>query len=191
MDYNSSPSSLDWILPLFTTLAVVGVTAIPLLQSDNVSRQILSPQKLETKRLATYKYRWEKFTTKAILKTLEGMGGDDNLELLVNDEELSDFLTRCCLKTSKPKILCIGIDEQIATRELCIWICLDQVVYQASLFKFGLLLADAMEHTMTTTALCFIADASGGLGTRLVTTVLDECQSLGVVRQESVESLRT
>ncbi|KAI2509739.1 hypothetical protein MHU86_4721 [Fragilaria crotonensis] len=94
MDYNSSPmssSSLDWILPLFTTVAIVGVTAIPLLQSDNVSRQILSPKRLATKRLATYKYRWEKFTTKAILKTLEGMGGDDNLELLVNDDEVSGF----------------------------------------------------------------------------------------------------
>ncbi|KAI2509740.1 hypothetical protein MHU86_4722 [Fragilaria crotonensis] len=33
---------------------------------------------------------------------------------------------------------------------------------------------------MTTTALCFIADASGGLGTRLVTNILEECKNLHV-----------
>jgi hypothetical protein len=194
MDRDASSSSLllfatgaDWVLPLLTTGAMVCVAAIPVLQSDSVSRQLLSPPKLQAKRKATYRYRWEKFTTKELLKTLQTMGGDDNLVLLVQEEELREFIVDRCMKgQGNPKILCVGVDEQLPTREVCVWIWMqdDGIMYQASMKKFGLLLADIMEDTMSTTALCFVADASGGLGTKLVTNVLTECvASLDVVSQ--------
>jgi hypothetical protein len=185
MDMDASSTAADWVLPLLTTGAMFCVAAIPLLQSDPVSRQLLSPQKLQAKRKTTYRYRWEKFTTKELLKTLQNMGGDENLVLLVQDEELREFILDRCMK-GKPKILCVGVDEQLPTREVCVWIWMqdDGILYQASMKKFGLLLADVMENTMSTTALCFVADASGGLGTRLITNVLNECaQNADVVSQ--------
>lgn len=185
MDSDAYATGADWVLPLLTTGAMVCVAAIPVLQSDSVSRQLLSPPKLQAKRKATYRYRWEKFTTKELLKTLQTMGGDENLVLLVQEDELRDFIVDRCMR-GNPKILCVGVDEQLPTREVCVWIWMqdDGIMYQASMKKFGLLLADIMENTMSTTALCFVADASGGLGTKLITNILHECvSSLDVVSQ--------
>lgn len=111
------------------------------------------------------------------------MGGDENLELLIHEGEINEFIDRCLGAKDKedstgPKILCLGVDEQLANHDVCLWIALDWRLYQMPLKKFGLLLAQRMEDTMTTTALCFVADASGGLGTELVTDVLQETSDL-------------
>lgn len=182
---SSLSSDSEWVQFALTAAAALTVVALPLLQSDAVSRKLLSPTKLQSKRLHSYKYHWEKQTTKSLLKTQDDMGGDDNLVLLVQQGELMEFVDQCLLPESTPKILSIGVDEQLQTtsREVCIWIVLDQLVYQASLKKLGLLLADKFENVVTTTTLLFLTDASGGLGTQLVTDVLHHCQDdLKVVR---------
>jgi hypothetical protein len=176
-------ASTEWILPVLTTVAVMGLTALPLLQSDAVSRHVLEAKNLQAKRVQTYQYIWDKELRKHVLWTVREMGGDENLELLVHEGEIHDFIEKC-LETSAsedstgPKLLCIGVDEELATREVCLWIALDWRLYQVSLKKFGLLLADRMENIMTTTALCFVADASGGVGTDLITDVLQETNDL-------------
>ena len=54
------------------------------------------------------------------------------------------------------------------------------MIYQLPLIKFGLLLKDAFENQVTTTTMCFVADASSGLGNEVLTTVLQESKA-GVV----------
>jgi hypothetical protein len=53
--------------------------------------------------------------------------------------------------------------------------------YELPLAKFGLTLADILEDTLTSTALCFVADASSGLGSEMVADILDASKA-GVVR---------
>ena len=48
---------------------------------------------------------------------------------------------------------------------------------QTPLVKFGMKLADAFDKQLTSTALCFVADASSGLGTRVLGQVLEQCQA--------------
>jgi hypothetical protein len=170
-------TSDHWLLPLLTGLAVIGITAIPLIQTDVVSRQILSAKNLQNKRLASYKYRWEKHATKALLQALQGC--EDYLEILVHEEQLVEFIEKCLQGT--PQVIAIGIDEHLASREVCIWIQMGKLVYQVALKRFSSILADKMESRITTTAFCFITDASGGLGTQIVTTVLST-SDLNVVR---------
>jgi hypothetical protein len=176
-------ASTEWILPVLTTAAVIGLTALPLLQSDAVSRVVLEAKNLQAKRQQTYQYVWDKELRKHVLWTVREMGGDENLELLVHDGEINDFIDKCLEKSASedstgPKLLCIGVDDDLATREVCLWIALDWGLYQVSLKKFGVLLADRMENIMTTTALCFVADASGGVGTDLISDVLQETKDL-------------
>ncbi len=52
------------------------------------------------------------------------------------------------------------------------------------LVQFGLKLADAFENQLTSTTLCFIADASSGLGSEMLGQVIAGCGA-GVVSQKS------
>jgi len=55
---------------------------------------------------------------------------------------------------------------------------------QTPLVKFGMKLADAFEYQLTSNALCFVADASSGLGSHIIGTVAEKCQA-GMVRSVS------
>lgn len=54
----------------------------------------------------------------------------------------------------------------------------DSGVISAPLTKLGLELATAFEQKLTSTALCFIADASSGLGTKILGEVVSNCSGL-------------
>ena len=52
---------------------------------------------------------------------------------------------------------------------------------RAPLSRFGEALAIAFEQKLTSTALCFVADASGGYGTKVLSSVFNGCGT-GMVR---------
>ena len=80
-----------------------------------------------------------------------------------------------------PRIL--GLSREEESREILVELYHTKSgMFQLPLLRFGLILADIMEEDLTTTALCFVADASSGLGSHLVADMLDASKA-GVVRQ--------
>jgi len=51
----------------------------------------------------------------------------------------------------------------------------DSIIMSVPLLKFGLELATVFEEKLTSTALCFIADASSGLGTKMLGEIVSSC----------------
>lgn len=168
-------------------LATVVAVSIPLLQSDFASRFLLSPERLQAKRQASYRYKWDWTLVKAII-TNRG-GRDQGLdrkqtELKMNHDEIRVFIEQ----HEELDIISIELDEEDprATREYFIFVReIDKGhIYQLSLLAFGLQLAKYMEDKMSTTALCFITDASSGWGPHVLSTVLQESKAgVAVIRQ--------
>jgi hypothetical protein len=185
----SPSSSNDWIVPTIATSAsvILALTAGPsLIESDFVARCLLSANQLQARRLAKYRSRfWQSHVSFKI------SNHDSDVQLLVKDEDLKRFVQDCLQKgaddSSKSlEILAVGNDEkQPNSNELYVWILLHGNHYQAPLKKFGMLMADVMENTMSTKALCIVADASGGLGNQLISDILNQCTDLNVVRSLS------
>jgi hypothetical protein len=171
---NGTIPSTDCSLLLLTAFAITCLAVLPILQLDCVSRRLLAPAKLQEKRTATYRYRWEKFTTKALLKSLLTMGGDSYLEILVKEQEVEGFLQRCFEESAYPLILGVGIDEHLLSRDECIWIYLDTIVYQMTFSSFRLGIQHLLTQHPITSDVCIIADAAGGLGVQLLTEVLKD-----------------
>jgi hypothetical protein len=87
----------------------------------------------------------------------------------VRDSSLSPF----------PRIL--GVSQEEESRDLVLEVYHPlSGVYTLPFLTFGVALADALEATITTTALCFVADASSGLGTRMLANLM-EASKAGVV----------
>jgi hypothetical protein len=82
-----------------------------------------------------------------------------------------------------PRIL--GVSREEESRDLLLEVYHSHSgVYTLPLLTFGVALADALEATITTTALCFVADASSGLGSRMLANLFEASNS-GVVSFES------
>ena len=77
-------------------------------------------------------------------------------------------------QSSDARVLGVGLDERDsrAVPEHYVYISFQSLLYQLPLRSFGFKLADKMEHQLTATALCFVADASSGLGLNLVGDLL-------------------
>jgi len=156
-----------------TVFTMMGV-GIALLQSDMVGRKILSVPHLIKKRQAEYRYKWSKQLEKQMYIAMDILGGEMALSLLTSDEEMDDFLTQCIEQSSDARVLGVGLDERDsrAVPEHYVYISFQSLLYQLPLRSFGFKLADKMEHQLTATALCFVADASSGLGLNLVGDLL-------------------
>lgn len=86
--------------------------------------------------------------------------------------------------TPFPQIL--GFSREEESREILVELCHPKSgSYELPLIKFGMVLADILEATLTSTTLCFVADASAGLGSQLVADLLDASKA-GVVRFPSI-----
>lgn len=84
-----------------------------------------------------------------------------------------------------PRIL--GLSREEDSRDILIELYHGQSgMYQLPLLQFGLILADILEDTLTTTALCFVADASSGLGSQMVADMLDASKAgVAIIREPS------
>jgi len=84
-----------------------------------------------------------------------------------------------------PRIL--GISREEDSRDLLVELYHFQSgIYQLPLVNFGMVLADILEETLTTTALCFLADASSSLGSRMVADMLEASKAgVAILREPS------
>jgi hypothetical protein len=157
-----------------TAFTMMGV-GISLLQSDMVGRKILSTEQLQKKRQAEYRYRWSKQLEKQLFIAMDILGGELYLSLLTTDDEMDDFVAQCVTdEDSNARVLGVALDEKDprAVPEYQVYVSFQNIVYQLPLKAFGLKLAEKMEDQLTATALCFVADASSGLGLNLIGDLL-------------------
>ena len=217
--------------------AATAVVGLVIAQTDRFSRKVLTPPRLQAKRLLEYAYRWEQAVDKALLRCqiylaggvnsheeqmmqTESRGGssssssrakrqevllstatiwdEDGIRELIQEwmqqektqeresrknpvkKPSSALLLPNCAISPFPRIL--GFSRERESRDILIELYHEKSgMYQLPLLPFGLVLASMMEEKMTTTTLCFVADASSGLGSHLIADLLDASKA-GVVR---------
>lgn len=220
MSYSpSSAQGQDALFTAATIVAAVGAIGLAAAQSDFVSRIILSPERLQAKRLQEYAYRWEQAIEKAFLRCQYYLAGgieeayrglekqstwasptmiwdETGLKQLVQDWMKQDkenergsrrstgngkINSKASAHSPFPRIL--GFSREEESREILIELYNPlSGKYQLPLARMGLVLAAILEETLTSTALCFVADASSGLGSHMLEELLDASKA-GVVRK--------
>lgn len=191
---------LDLFFPLVATTAAVAVSGLVLLQTDRVSRKILSPAQLSTKRRGEFKYNWKQSVDKVkLLMDYCLAGGPENYnedpeivmknaEYISKEEDLDTLVEQITDKKdleSRYFTLKINKDPHDPTEELYLFIVREQLsktitqrlLYQVPLVKFGMKLAKAFEDKLTTTTLCFVADASSGKASGMLESLLKESKA--------------
>jgi len=183
---NPSNSWTEWTTMVAATLAVVGLSTIPLMQLDSFSRSILSPKSLQQKRSKSYQYQWEKETQRCLVQMLLSHNKGE-VQFLSNEQEIREFLKNC-MEDEKLQIVAIGIDESLKDRDPCVWILssLQKKLFQIPLRKIVSFLQEAMESIVFTSTLCLVSDASGGLGSTIISQVLKASNSTVPILSEPV-----
>jgi len=171
------------------SIAACTVLALTVLQSDACSRRILSAQKLHLKRFIEYRHRWEQALEKAVLQLQYTFFGgirkydtDEELlktSVLLSDEQIKEFVEKITSKRIKDlRTGSIGKDKKFSSNEYFIWLYHGQeMIYQLPLTKFGTILADALEDQITTTTLCFVADASASAASEFILNMVRATKS--------------
>ena len=182
--------------PLVATSAVVLVGSLALLQTDVVSRKILDPAQLNTKRRIEYRFDWKKAVEKAISEFGHCLAGfpqensndtenfTKNTKYISNDDDLDALVMKIVHKedtSSKFHTLKVDKDPNDPTEDLYLFMVQeeissnDRVLFQVPLIKFGMKLAKVFENQLTMTTLCFVADASAGKATRMLESLMRDC----------------
>lgn len=181
---------------LFSVIAATAATAaasLALVQTDFISRKVLDPKKLDAKRRTEYQYNWKTSMEKAYLQLDYCLAGGmstyekdeqinaKNTEFLSSDEDLDSLVQRIC-KDKKSKFCSLKIDRDSndPNGEFYLYIMDKNNTlprYQLPLMDFGVRLAKAFEDQLTTTTLCFVADASSGKGTSLLEQLVCEAKT--------------
>jgi hypothetical protein len=151
-----------------------------LLQLDLVSRRILSPESLRMRRRLEQRHRLEQAIADQILRIQETII-PTRVEVITDPLEIQDLVQVLISNQSKQKVILVGIatDTSVGTSFEEWYLHLVLVHDESSsasssitmgrriqipLVPFAMQLADAFDNKVTGTALCFIADASSGLG---------------------------
>lgn len=191
-----SSTTTDVLLPLVTVGAAVSVAALTLLQTDQVSRWTHSPARLMAKRRQEYSYHWKVAIERAHLQLdyyLAGgkdrFNGDPEINLknttfLGNDAEQETLIDRILSKRdtlSKYSVLKLDRDPSDPTQDFYLFLTRQQDDCEAELFQvplvsFCMKLCDAFENQLTTTTLCFVADASAGKASDLLEELMKEAK---------------
>ncbi|VEU39261.1 unnamed protein product [Pseudo-nitzschia multistriata] len=188
----------DLFFPLVATSAASAVAGLVLLQTDMVSRKILDPDQLNTKRRSESRYSWKKSVDRAKLLMDYSLAGGQRIltddpeivmkhtEYISKEDELDSLIKKIVdRKDSESRFYALKIDKDPldASEEFYLYIIKEQeqknvkTLYQIPLVKFGLKLAQAFEDQLTTTALCFVADASSGKATSMLESLVTESKS--------------
>lgn len=162
--------------------------------SEFAQRRLLSPQSLMKRRSDQHTAAWEKVLRDGLkdgLKsgTASSVSSQQPVIVVEGKQACKDFLANEFnpKKTNESIVSIVGIgrdDGEASEYEHYVWLRKESTdqVYRMLLKEFGLLLTDAMEEQVTTTAMAFCADASSGLGSDILATILEEQQeTLGVV----------
>lgn len=189
-----SSTHSNTLVTTVAALAAVAAVGIPLLQSDTVSRRFLSPALLQTKRHAAYTYKWNWTLIRAIIQSRKGrdqMHDRPHTELLATKTEVEKFIDNVLVNPKKKndiRIVSMELDDEDARAKREYFIFLSNQssgeLYQLPLVLFGQVLADRMADQMTLNALLFIVDASSGLGTNVLSTMLEDSKAgVAVIRE--------
>lgn len=181
---SSSSSSSHAFVTTVCTIAAAAAVSLSVLQTDTVSRRVLSSQKLQRKRVHEYQYRWD-WTLKKFLLRYARKGHDQqmdkaNTEVFFQDEDIQGFIETKLLNEGNISIMSIEVDDDTLEYYIFFVNNTNQHMYQLPLAKFSVHLNNVMQDRLTSTTLCFIADASSGLSGSLLSTVLRESKA-GVV----------
>jgi hypothetical protein len=172
-------------------VAATSAAALALLQTDACSRRLLSPERLMSKRLIEFQYRWKTALDRAALflrYAHVGQGSEFdskteilNTEFVTTTEDITALVARIVDNKERTlRIARLGRDtkqNEHGSNEYYLWLWevddanddnaspnQPQTLYQVLLSSFGLALADAMERKITTSTFCFVADASASVG---------------------------
>lgn len=172
---------------LAASVAIVGLSTISLAQLDSFSRSILSPVSLQQKRSKSYQYQWEKDAEKCLMQTLR-LNNKGEAIFLNDEQEIRAFLKNCLLDKTL-QIVAIGIDKKLKDYEgALVWIfsSLKENLVKIPLRKIAPLLQEAMDSIVFTSTLCIVADASGGLGSTVISEVMKASNSRVPILSEPV-----
>ena len=185
-------------------LSTMGLSTILLLQLDGISRRLLSPPRLLAKRRQEYRYavtQCGEYSSLMIRQHVGGgkgvcapkveaivwekMSGADEEEMMAHVEEILD------VTKATPVIVAMeqDLEDKIDPNQYHLYLAFPPgkdttttpappAVYRrvrVPLVVFCEKLASAFEGQMTSTALCFVADASSGMGSEMLTTVVKDC----------------
>eukprot|EP00529_Nitzschia_sp_RCC80_P036608 CAMPEP_0113505564 /NCGR_PEP_ID=MMETSP0014_2-20120614/35393_1 /TAXON_ID=2857 /ORGANISM="Nitzschia sp." /LENGTH=191 /DNA_ID=CAMNT_0000400903 /DNA_START=196 /DNA_END=767 /DNA_ORIENTATION=- /assembly_acc=CAM_ASM_000159 len=165
----SSSSGIDFILPFIAVSAAALMGALVVLQTDAVSRRLLSEETNDNKRRNEYKYAWQTGIEKVkiqldyylaggmknfeedpdvVWKIMEYVHEDNDLEHIINDRILDKN------SLERFSVLKIDKDPNDPSDEWYLFLLNDDdngdiVVYEFPLVKFALKLAKAFEDRVT------------------------------------------
>jgi hypothetical protein len=205
---DTESTSIGTLEQLALAFAIASLSTILILQMDQISRRILPPDRLLAKRRQEYAYAVEQCVEYCALMNRQHVGGGKNLyspktdsmawEMIGKSEDgdmkgLFDEILDP--KKATPVIVAIEQDtaDAIDPNEYYLFLAFPSGeavttpeapgLYRrvrVSLVAFCEGMAKGFEGQMTSTALCFVADASSGLGSEMLTSVVEACDN-GVV----------
>lgn len=188
----------DFTLTVVATSAAAVVVGLAALQTDFISRMILNASQLGTKRKQEYTYRWRKAVDRVKLQIDYAFAGGQQkynedpevvlkcTEYLSTGTDLDALVSRILDKTGESRfyILKIDKDPHDPTEEFFLFVVEEKPVlkenttlYEVPLVSFGMKLADAFEDQLTTTTLCFVADASSGSASGMLECLVIEAKT--------------
>ena len=197
----SEMSTVDDIITGFGVAAALTASCLILLSSDFVSRRILSPEQLYSKRRQDQLYDLDNAIKHSIQNIRqhvnEGYQFDSESEKSITDvilsvDDVSNLVKGILDSESKlaPMVVAISKDLSLPMDQLYIFLAFPQQDavqkdgsrrynrrVQVPLLKFCTALASIFKNQNESSAICFIADASSSLSSEILGKVICNCQA--------------
>jgi len=191
-------SATESLFPLVAAGAAVSVASLALLQTDRVSRWMLEPRRLLAKRRHEYSYQWQTAMERTHLQLDYCLAGGSekvhsdpevnlkNTNYLGSDEEQDSLVQRIVSKNKEKdstfSVLKIDRDPSDPTGDFYLFLMREQEgcepeYFQLPLVAFCQKLSAAFENQLTTTTLCFVADASSGKASELLEDLMQQAKT--------------
>ena len=199
----SSTIDIDAVIAVAGTSAAILAVSLVVLQTDFISRKVLSPLQLYTKRRKEQLHQLDNAIADSILRIRHHVNERNNFEARVEREVTELILQEDPIKTLvgdiaksetcaiAPIIVGISKDLTIPKNEWYVYLAFPQLNsfqadginhrynrrVQVPLVHFCRTLAMAFEEESTNNKLCFIADASSSLSSKVFSEIFTKCQA--------------
>lgn len=146
---------------------------------DFIYRYFLSPQALREKRRLDQEYQIASAVKSSLNVNTCSEVDQNGMQSLIDNIMKDDFKT--------PSIIGIEcVKEGEGEGDCNLLLDVDGTVTSVPLEQFGIQLAEAFEQKLTSHAMCFVADASSGLGTKIIGNIAASCGAGMALIQEPV-----
>ena len=193
-DMSGNMDSLMGVPAAATLLAFTLI--VPMIQHDSVAKAILSPQSLRARRTTEAILRLQKFLRLTFTKVREQIAlsrGDAKCrtEVLQSEDDLERIASDVFRKDEYTEILAVDEDHEEdqnssgSSKELHLFLSLEggKRFVKVPLVPFCMILSKKFKDVRMSNTFCFVAEASGGLGPRVLNEVLQGADA-GVVRYD-------